>query len=155
MVVIINQPITRFFALLRPPSLRPIILLSNNRFNWGSLDMSLNYQLGFKSNKERLLTFSYKYSNGNNPQRNELNFINRQHCTDPTGSADVLLQGRSGQYYYMSFSGSKELIKDKLTISASVNYPFMKYRYYETLTEGLILRSGTGAKTITGLLMPV
>lgn len=52
-------------------------LLSENRYDWGGLDATLNYQLGFKSNKERLLTFSYKYSNSNNPQENNLNFSNR------------------------------------------------------------------------------
>ena len=36
----------------------------------------------------------------------------------------------------MSFSGSKELIKDKLTLSAGINNPFSKYRYYTTFTEG-------------------
>ncbi len=71
------------FRLTSPAQVTAYDLLSNNRFDWGGLDMSLNYQLGFKSNKERLLTFSYKYSNGNNPQRNELNFINRQNFTDP------------------------------------------------------------------------
>lgn len=71
------------FSLTSPTQLTAYDLISNNRFDWGGLDMSLNYQLGFKSNKERLLTFSYKYSNGNNPQRNELNFINRQNFNDP------------------------------------------------------------------------
>ncbi len=51
-------------------------------------------------------------------------------------SANVMLQGKSGDYYYMSFSGSKEIIKDKLTISAGINNPFMKFRYYRTNTEG-------------------
>lgn len=39
----------------------------NNGFN--GLDLGLNYQLGFKSNKDRLLTFSYKYSR--QPNSNE------------------------------------------------------------------------------------
>jgi hypothetical protein len=115
------------FRLTSPAQLTAYNLLSNNRFDWGGLDMSLNYQLGFKSSKERLLTFSYKYSNGNNPQRNELNFINRQNCTDP-----IVLQmycSREGLASIITcLLGSRELIKDKLTISAGVNNPFMKYR---------------------------
>ena len=30
--------------------------------SWNGLDLGINYQLGFKNNKDRLLTFSYKYS---------------------------------------------------------------------------------------------
>lgn len=71
------------FNLTSPAQVTAYDLISNNRFDWGGMDLSLNYQLGFKSNKERLLTFSYKYSNGTNPQRNELNFINRQNFNDP------------------------------------------------------------------------
>lgn len=71
------------FSLTSPAQVTAYDLISNNRFDWGGMDLSLNYQLGFKSNKERLLTFSYKYSNGTNPQRNELNFINRQNFNDP------------------------------------------------------------------------
>jgi len=52
-------------------------LLSNNRFEWSGLDLTFNYQRGFKSNKERLFTFSYKYSNSLNPQENNLEFSNR------------------------------------------------------------------------------
>ncbi|WP_316805454.1 outer membrane beta-barrel family protein [Pedobacter nototheniae] len=51
-------------------------------------------------------------------------------------SPDVMLQGKSGRYYYMSLSGSKEIIKDKLTITAGINNPFMKFRYFRTNTEG-------------------
>jgi len=58
-------------------------LFGNNRFEWKGLDMTLNYQLGFKSSKERLLTFSYKYNDGSNPQLNDLRFENRQNFTDP------------------------------------------------------------------------
>lgn len=49
---------------------------------------------------------------------------------------DVMLQGKSSSYFYMGFSGSKEIIKDKLTVSASVANPFTKYRYYTVTTEG-------------------
>lgn len=74
---------TQIFRLTSPASVTAYDLLSQNRFDWGGLDMTLNYQLGFKSNKERLLTFSYKYSNGNNPQKNDLTFSNRQNYNDP------------------------------------------------------------------------
>jgi outer membrane receptor protein involved in Fe transport len=49
---------------------------------------------------------------------------------------DLQLQGKSSSYYFTSFSGSKDIIKDKLTVSAAVNNPFSKYRYYTTFTQG-------------------
>jgi len=41
------------------------------------LDAALNYQLGFKKSKDRLLTFSYKYSYAPNKQFNDNVFSNR------------------------------------------------------------------------------
>jgi len=49
---------------------------------------------------------------------------------------ELLLQGNSTSYYFSSFGGSKEIIKDKLTLSVAVNNPFSKFRYYTFLTEG-------------------
>ena len=43
-------------------------LLSNGNNAFGGLDASLNYQRGFKKDKNRLLTFSYKYSYSPNTQ---------------------------------------------------------------------------------------
>lgn len=48
----------------------------------------------------------------------------------------VMLQGQSNTYVYCNFSGSKELIKDKLTLSAGISNPFSKFRYYRLTTEG-------------------
>jgi outer membrane receptor protein involved in Fe transport len=44
---------------------------------WKGTDLSLNYQLGFKSDKARLLTLSYKLSNFNNSQLSDLTILNR------------------------------------------------------------------------------
>ena len=55
-------------------------LMNNASNNFGGLDASLNYQLGFKKDKNRLLTFSYKYSyspgtqNNNNTISDTINF---------------------------------------------------------------------------------
>ncbi|HEY4934986.1 MAG TPA: carboxypeptidase-like regulatory domain-containing protein, partial [Puia sp.] len=43
-------------------------LMSGASNNFGGLDASLNYQLGFKKDKNRLLTVSYKYSYSPNTQ---------------------------------------------------------------------------------------
>lgn len=49
---------------------------------------------------------------------------------------DIMLQGKSGSYTYTSFSGSKEIIKDKLTLSGAINNPFAKFRYYTENIQG-------------------
>lgn len=58
-------------------------LETRNRYDWSGFDAALNYQLGFKSNKERLLTFSYKFNDSSNPQKNDQLFTNRVNYTDP------------------------------------------------------------------------
>lgn len=49
----------------------------------------------------------------------------------------INLQGQGSSYYYTSLSLNKEIIKDKLTFSASTNNPFSKYRYFENETTGV------------------
>ncbi|HSB94693.1 MAG TPA: TonB-dependent receptor [Flavitalea sp.] len=44
--------------------------------NGASSDLALNYQLGFKKSKERLLTFSYRYSEQQNKQFNQVDIYN-------------------------------------------------------------------------------
>ncbi|RZJ86844.1 outer membrane beta-barrel family protein [Pedobacter sp. Leaf250] len=53
------------------------------------------------------------------------------------GAPDVMLQGKSNDYYYLGLSGSKDLIKDKLTLTAMVANPFQKNREYRSYTEGV------------------
>jgi hypothetical protein len=48
-----------------------------------SSDAALNYQLGFKSNKSRLLTFSYRYLDYENKQLNTLNITDRLNYLTP------------------------------------------------------------------------
>jgi hypothetical protein len=43
-------------------------VINHGTNGWLGSDMGLNYQLGFKRNKEQLLTVSYKYSNSSNKQ---------------------------------------------------------------------------------------
>jgi outer membrane receptor protein involved in Fe transport len=53
------------------------------------------------------------------------------------GAPNVLLQGATNNYYSLGFGGSKDIIKDKLTFSASVANPFQKFRAYRGYTEGV------------------
>ncbi|WP_207536097.1 outer membrane beta-barrel family protein [Desertivirga arenae] len=50
-------------------------------------------------------------------------------------SAWITLQGQSNPYYYTSASLSKEFLKKKATISASVNNPFQKFRNWKNETS--------------------
>ena len=69
-------------------------MLSTNRFDWQGLDLSLNYQLGFRGNKERLLTFSYKNAEGKEPQKNDIDFANRINFIDPNYRQDNVSKSR-------------------------------------------------------------
>jgi outer membrane receptor protein involved in Fe transport len=53
------------------------------------------------------------------------------------GAPDVMLQGQSNSYYYVGFSGSKDIIKDKLTISTMIANPFQKFRAFRNYSEGI------------------
>jgi len=51
--------------------------------NGSSADAALNYQLGFRSNKSRLLTFSYRYLEYENKQLNSLSIADRLNYIRP------------------------------------------------------------------------
>jgi outer membrane receptor protein involved in Fe transport len=60
--------------------------LSNGYNGWQGMDAAINYQLGFKNKKERLLTVSYKYSYSPNTQYNNSIFsdlVNIYHSDQP------------------------------------------------------------------------
>ncbi|NIJ51817.1 outer membrane beta-barrel protein [Dyadobacter arcticus] len=50
---------------------------NNNRNRGNGMDAALNYQKGFKADKNRLLTFSYRYFGFNNNQNNKLDISER------------------------------------------------------------------------------
>ena len=72
-----NSSNTQFSRMLNGDQHINYDMLGKSRYEWGGLEATLNYQLGFKSNKERLLTFSYKYSNSSDPQDHHQVFNNR------------------------------------------------------------------------------
>ena len=51
--------------------------------NGNGMDAALNYQRGFRSDKNRLLTFSYRYFSYENQQNNDLSINNRVNYTMP------------------------------------------------------------------------
>jgi ferric enterobactin receptor len=58
-------------------------LFNSNQAGGRGINASLNYQLGFKSNRQRLLTFSYQYFTFNNRQNADLMASNRVNYTTP------------------------------------------------------------------------
>ncbi|TFF35979.1 outer membrane beta-barrel family protein [Mucilaginibacter psychrotolerans] len=58
-------------------------LFNNNQDGGKGINVALNYQLGFKSSKQRLLTFSYQYFTFNNTQNADLMASNRVNYTTP------------------------------------------------------------------------
>jgi ferric enterobactin receptor len=94
--------------------------LTNDLDNSGDgIDVSLNYQLGFKKDKNRLLTFSYRYYDFTNTQFNNVSIFNTVAYSDPNYKQD-------------SESGSREqtvqvdyvLPVKKLTIEAGIKAIF-------------------------------
>ncbi|MXV50939.1 TonB-dependent receptor [Pedobacter sp. HMF7647] len=59
-------------------------LESDSKQNWRGTDLSLNYQLGFKNKKDRLLTFSYKYSREGEGQNDNMNVSDCISCGLPS-----------------------------------------------------------------------
>lgn len=58
-------------------------LTNRNRANAYGLDAGLNYQLGFKKAKNRLLTFSYQYAGNRNNRNGEVSITNRVNFATP------------------------------------------------------------------------
>jgi ferric enterobactin receptor len=56
---------------------------NDNNGRGKGLDAGVNYQLGFKKDKMRLLTFSYRYFKYTNSSHNDIAFSNRINYTDP------------------------------------------------------------------------
>jgi ferric enterobactin receptor len=56
---------------------------NSNNGNGGGMDASLNYQLGFKADKNRLLTFSYRYSRYDNSQHSNIDVFDTVNFPTP------------------------------------------------------------------------
>jgi outer membrane receptor protein involved in Fe transport len=75
-------------------------LVNNGHSTYSGYDMGLNYQLGFKRNKDQLLTLSYKYSPSSNLQNNDAAYLAQNYKTklnnfrqnNNSGSKDQTIQ---------------------------------------------------------------
>ncbi|MES2064308.1 MAG: TonB-dependent receptor [Bacteroidota bacterium] len=70
-------------------------IMGNGNGKYRGADVGLNYQLGFKNNKEQLLTASFKYSNNRNQQFNDV-------------QADQTINYDNPNYRQYNKAGSKE-----------------------------------------------
>lgn len=97
-------------------TLPQVYQLDNSSVGTGSgLDAALNYQLGFKKDKNRLLTFSYKYFTFNNDQDNELIVSNSSGYFDPNYK-----QNNNSLYREHTVQADYVLPVKKLTIEAGL-----------------------------------
>ena len=58
-------------------------LINNGTSSWSGADAGINYQLGFKKDKNRLLTLSYKFSHSPSVQFNDVNITDEINYTLP------------------------------------------------------------------------
>ena len=59
---------------------------------WRGIDLGVNYQIGFKRNKDQLLTLSYKYSRSPNDDNNTVSVFDRYNYVNPS----LLQQNNTG-----------------------------------------------------------
>jgi outer membrane receptor protein involved in Fe transport len=111
-------------------------LYNNNTAGGRGLNVALNYQLGFKSSKQRLLTFSYQYYTFNNRQHAALTASNRVNYTTPD-----YLQHNEGESSEQTFQLDYVHPVKKLTIEAGVkaimrdNNSDFQYLGYNAVTD--------------------
>jgi ferric enterobactin receptor len=110
-------------------------LFNNNQSGGRGINTSLNYQLGFKSSKQRLLTFSYQYFTFNNSQDADLTATNRVNY--PTPDYQQHNEGESSEH---TFQVDYVHPVNKLNIEAGVkaiirdNNSDFQYQSYNSVT---------------------
>lgn len=79
-----NQDNNRFSLFTSPTGpAQSYNMFNNGDFDWRGTDASLNYQLGFKRDKNQLLTLSYRYSYSANQQHNVIDFTQQLNFEQP------------------------------------------------------------------------
>jgi ferric enterobactin receptor len=135
-------------------------LASTNHGNGGGVDAAINYQLGFKSNKSTLLTFSYQYSGyGSNAHTDvdisnpvdyptpDYNQVNNQNSKEQTIQVDyaqaikkvnmeaglkAILRNSSSNAQYNSLNPADSLYETDPALSDMFNYTQDVYGAYNS-----------------------
>jgi hypothetical protein len=106
-------------------------VIANGKGNGNGMDAALNYQMGFKSNKERLLTFSYRYLRNRNEQVDKVFLINKVNFESPDYN-----QANTGSFLEQTFQADYVQQVKTLAIETGVkailrnnesNYQFLAY----------------------------
>ena len=117
-------------------------LLNNGSNGYVGIDASLNYQLGFKGNKNQLLTGSYRYSYFTNTQEDELRVVQRINYNSP-------------DYNQQNDAGSKEHTAqidyiqpiNKLTVEAGLK-AILRYNYSLSAAQNVSVNNGQEVFTV-------
>ncbi len=132
---------TQFSSLTTTSSILQSYELRNDLEGSGSgVDAALNYQLGFKKDKNRLLTFSYRYYSFTNDQFNNVNIFN----TGPSSAAlPNYRQNNTGGSAEKTAQIDYVLPLKKLTIEAGVKAIFRSntsdFQYLSPNTSGVFV----------------
>jgi outer membrane receptor protein involved in Fe transport len=117
-------------------------LINDGSNGYTGIDASLNYQLGFKRNKNQLFTASYRYSYFTNTQEDELRLINRVNYNSPdynqqndAGSKEHTLQVDYVQPFRKLTveAGLKAILRYNYSLSAAQDFSVINGQ--EVLTE--------------------
>lgn len=124
-------------SVLTGESLQKYKLTNDNGSAGTGFDAAVNYQLGFKANKDQLLTFSYRYMKSNSSLFNHINLFEQVNDDNPDyrQSNAESLEEQTVQADYVQPLG-------KLTIDAGLkgifrtNKSVFQYRNLNALTSG-------------------
>jgi len=112
-------------------------LANSGAANYSGYDMSLNYQLGFKKNKDQLLTLSYKYSPSSNTQNTDAAYLQafspmqplynyKQHDNSGTDEQTIQLDYVQPFKVWTIEAGAKAILRNS----------FSDFENYNQLTPG-------------------
>ncbi|QQL48670.1 outer membrane beta-barrel family protein [Mucilaginibacter ginkgonis] len=102
-------------------------------------DVSFNYQLGFKRNKQQLLTTSYRYTDYNNGQHNDISSINDVNYNGP----DYTQRNNAGEQAH-TFQVDYIQPMKKLTLEAGAK-AILRKNTSETEATVFSIRNGQGS----------
>lgn len=118
------------------------ILTNNGHNDWNGTDIGLNFQHGFKKNKDQLLTLSYKYSPSTNGNENNVSASqNVNYNFNPFKQKNE--SGTKEQTYQMDYvhpikkvdveAGVKAILRNNYSIYSQHNFdPFTNEYVYDT-----------------------
>lgn len=121
---------TQFHSLSTSVLMQSYNLFNDGSYGYKGTDLSLNYQLGFKKNKNQLLTGSYRYSGYQNNNYNDITTTNQHnyHTLDYNQQNDAATKEHTMQLDYVQpagkltvEAGAKGIFRNNSSVSAAQN----------------------------------